>query len=268
MIRAFWQSKATAAGVLLVTLLLTAGVWVRNQGYPVYIPLLASGLTLAIGLVLARLLANIAANYVNTKTMGYLHMDLDPEKFLAAYKGVPAKLDPKSKNHVLACAYLGDGYAAAGQFAQAQAALCPPQAGGYQDDTALMALYYNEVCAFALGAGQLKEAQAAADALQQVVNRARAEKPVLAEDMAKRVQLYRYQLAALRGSSVDRPWLEDQLRQAPFKLRRLEIAQVLAQAALARHDAADAARWLDLLEREGGKTRYPAWARAQRAALA
>ncbi len=264
MIRGFWQSKLTVAAIAALTLALTAAVWVRNRAYPVYIPLVASVLTLAIGLILARLLGSIVASLQNTRVMSLLHVDLQPEKFLAKYERVPAALPKNSKSHVLACAYLADGYAAAGRFDEAAAALCPPERAGFGEDAALEALYYNNLCAYALGAGRLTDARDAADRLLQVLTGARAQNPALAENMAAREKLYRNHLAALRGQHVDRTWLEQQLNASHFLLHRLEMAQVLAIAARNYNDSAAEEQYLTMLEKDGGATWYPAWARARR----
>lgn len=266
MIRGFWQSKLTVAAIAALTVAVAAAVWVRNRAYPVYIPIVASVLVLAIGLILARLLGSIVANLQNTRVMSLLHVDLQPEKFVAKYARVPAALPKNSKSYVLACAYLADGYAAAGRFDEAEAALCEPERAGFGDDAALQALYYNNLCAYALGAGKLPAAREAADRLLQVLTGARAQNPALADNMAAREKLYRNHIAAMRSQHVDRTWLEQQLNGSHFLLHRLELAQVLAIAARNYNDSAAEAQYLAMLEKEGGATWYPAWARAQRQA--
>ena len=75
--------------------------------------------------------------------------------------------------------------------------------------------------------------------------------------------LLRARLICLKGRAVDRAWLERQLWQAPFRLRRLDIQQILAQDALRRLGPEQAAPLLARLRDEGGKTWYAAWAREQ-----
>ena len=75
--------------------------------------------------------------------------------------------------------------------------------------------------------------------------------------------LLRARLTCLRGRAVDRAWLEQQLWQAPFRLRRLDIQQILAQDALRCLGPEQAAPLLARLRDEGGKTWYAAWAREQ-----
>lgn len=260
MIRGFWQSRLAASVIAVLSVVVAAAVWVRDREYPVYVPVLASAMTLAIGLIAARLLGSVIANLQNTKALGLLHVELDPRRFTAVYEKVPPRLKKNSKSYVLACAYLADGYAAAGEFDQAERALCPPEEGGYTNDAALKALYYNNRCAYALGAGRTEAAEAAMDALARTLDDARLENPGLADNMGRSLQLHRNHLAAIRKEDVERTWLSAQMRQAPYRLRRLETAKVLLLDALNREDKDSAREYRDILKAEGGNTHYRAWA--------
>ena len=88
MIYAFKRSRAAAALVFAASVLVTVLIWVRDREYPVYIPLIASLLMLTIGVLAARLLGNVLASMENTRYLGYLHMELDPKKFLEHYREV------------------------------------------------------------------------------------------------------------------------------------------------------------------------------------
>ena len=260
MIRGFWQSRLAAAATAVLSVLVAAAVWIQDQKYPVYVPVLASAMTLAIGFIAARLLGSVIANFQNTKALGLLHVDLDPRRFTAVYEKVPPRLRKNSRNYVLARAYLADGYAASGEFDRAEAALCSPEEGGYEDDAALKSLYYNNRCAYALGAGQTEKAKAAADALERTLDGARQKNPGLVNNMEQSLRLHRSHLAAVRGKKVERAWLAEQMEQAPYRLRRLEIARVLLRDALNREDMDSVRKYRNILKTEGGKTYYPGWA--------
>ena len=260
MIRGFWQSRLAAAAVAVLSVGVAAAVWIRDRGYPVYVPVLASAMTLAIGLIAARLLGSMIANLQNTKALGLLHVDMDPRRFTAVYEKVPPRLKKNGRSYVLACAYLADGYAASGEFDKAERALCPPEEGGYADDAALKSLYYNNRCAYALGAGRTEAAEAAADALERTLNGARAKNPGLAGNMEQSLRLHRNHLAVMRGEAAEQTWLAAEMEHAPYRLRRLEAAMVLARDALNRKDVGSAREYLDVLKTEGGNTYYRGWA--------
>lgn len=260
MIRGFWQSKLAFCAVALASAGLAVAVWIRDQGYPVYIPILATCLMLAIGLISAKLLGNVVANSQNTKALGLLHVDMDPQAFLAAYGPVPGRLPKESRSYAVACAYLADGYAAAGQFDKAMETLCPRFMTKKGEDSALKGLYYNNMCAYALNKGDLDRAREAMAALDEVVNENRLSNPALSGNMAQSLRLYQNRLAVLTGEKVEEDWLEDLLSGAQYKLRRMEIAQTLAQSAVNRKDEAAARKYLRVLSRESGRTWYNGWA--------
>ena len=260
MIRGFWQSRLTAAAVAALSAVVAVAVWIRDQRYPVYVPALASAMTLTIGLIAARLAGSLIANLQNTKALGLLHVDLDPQRFTAVYERIPPRLKKNGKSYVLACAYLADGYAASGEFDKAELALCPPEEGEYADDAALKSLYYNNRCAYALGAGRTEAAEAAAEALARTLDEARPKNPGLADNMGQSLRLHRNHLAAIRGEKVERTWLAAQMEQAPYRLRRLEIAMVLLRDAWNRKDTDSVREYRNILKEEGGNTYYRGWA--------
>lgn len=263
MIRGFWQSRLAFLGISAAALALAVAVWVRDRAYPIYIPILASLLTLAIGLVAARLLGNVIANQCNTKALGILHVDMDPKKFLEKYKTVPEMMKKDTAGYVLARAYLADGYAADGDFLTAMQTLCPVDAEPCQKDIALRGLYYNNYCRYALGAGDLVKAEEAAAGLEMVVEGARVSKPALSTNLAESLRLHRNQIACITGEPVEQEWLTEQMEKATYLLRRMDAAQALAQDAMNRGDTPKAREYLRILSREGGKTYFARWASRQ-----
>jgi len=263
MIRGFWQSRLAAGLTAAAAVCLAAAIWVRDRGYPVYIPIVASGLMLAIGAVAARLIGNIVANTQNTKYLGILHIELDPETFIKEYAPVPGRLRPGSRDWAVASAYLADGCAAAGQFRQALETLHPCETCAKNERAALDGLYHGNRAAYCLGAGDAAGARSALAELDAVIGRCREGNPALARNLTETRDILKNRLAALTGGTVDAVWMAGELERSPFKLRRLEILQALAQDALNRGDAQGAADRLRRLEREGGKTCYAAWASQQ-----
>lgn len=153
MVRAFRQSRLTVVGVFAASVVLAALVWVRDRELPVHIPLIASILLLLLGIFLGRLVGNLVADSCNTKLLGLLHVELNPEAFLTAYAQVPERLKPDSRDYVVASAYLADGHAAKGDFDGAIAALCPPERAGLGESAALRGLYLQDLCGYRLCAG-------------------------------------------------------------------------------------------------------------------
>lgn len=260
MIRGFWQSRLAYWAVLALSGLIAVLIWVRDRSYPIFVPILASALMLAIGFLTARILGNLVSSHLNTRYLGLLHMELDPKAFLLAYGSVPGRLKPGSRNQVIASAYLADGYAAAGEFDRATAVLSPCSFG---TDKALKGLYYNNLSAYALGKGDLEAARAAMGVLEETIEETRFTNTSLYQNLEGSLRLYRSWVGSLTGGTVEGEWLRDLTREAPYKLRRLEAARVLAQDAAGREDWAAARTYWKFLSQEGGKTYYKSWADRQ-----
>lgn len=263
MVRGFWQSKLAMGAIAVLTVGLASAVWVRDQGRAIYIPVVASLLMLVIGLLTARLVGNIVATNQCTKALGILHMELDPETFLTNFRAVPGRIPEESRDHAIVSAYLADGYAAAGQFQEAIRVLGAPYVSPKKEDPALDGMYYGNLCRYALGAGDLDAAKEAAASLEHIATRRCGGKPQLAENLKTTYRLLENCRAGLEGKEADTQWLNRQLEQAPYKIRSLEILQILAMDARNRGDAKGANRYLTRMQQEGGKTWYHSWATEQ-----
>ena len=95
MAKGFRKSKLAFWGIMCLGVLLSVLLWIRDRNYPVYIPIIASTLSLLIGYFAACVVRNLIANSLTTQYLGYLHMELDPDKFIAAYGSVPGRLTPR-----------------------------------------------------------------------------------------------------------------------------------------------------------------------------
>lgn len=260
MVRAFRQSRLAVMGVFAASVVLAALVWVRDRDLPVHIPLIASILLVLLGIFMGRLVGNLVADSCNTKLLGRLHVELDPEAFLKDYAQVPGRLKPDSRDHVVACAYLADGYAAKGDFDAALAALCPPERAGLGENAALQGLYLQNLCSYHLGRGDRAEGAQALARLDELIAGCAGKQDKLAQNLGCTAAFLKARLACLDGRPVDRVWLEEQAQQAPYKLRRLDALQLLAQDALRRQRRREVAALLQRLRDEGGRTWYAAWA--------
>lgn len=125
MVRAFRQSRLTAVGIFASSAVLAVLIWIRDRELPFYTPLIASVLMLLLGVFVGRLAARLVADACNTKLLGLLHVELDPDAFLRQYAEVPGRLKPDSRDYLVASAYLANGYAAKGDFDAALDALAP-----------------------------------------------------------------------------------------------------------------------------------------------
>lgn len=263
MIRGYWQSRLAYWAAIALTVGLAAAVWVRDQGYALYIPAIASALVAAIGLLTAQLLGNLVANHMTTRMLGLLHMELDPKAFLDKFSPVPDRLKRDSRSYVIATSYLADGYAANGEFQKAVNTLHPVFSDPDGADPALKGLYYNNLSSYYLGMEDIDQAQKTMTALEEVINGSRLTKPELSKNLADNLRLFENRRNGLLGQSVEQDWLEAVLQRAQYKLRRLEILQILAQDAANRKDWTAAKKNWDALQNEGGKTFYKGWAARQ-----
>lgn len=263
MVWAFRQSRLAAIGTLAASAVLAVLVWVRDRELPVQIPLVACILLLLLGIFLGRLAGNLVADSCNTKLLGLLHVDLDPEAFLAGYAQVPGRLKPDSRDYVVASAYLADGFAAKGDFAGAIAALCPPERAGLGESAALRGLYLQSLCGYRLCKGDRDEGARALEQLEKVAAECAGRQDKLSQNLAETAAVLRARLACLDARPADRAFLEKQAQQAPYKLRRLDALQLLAQDAQRRSRRREAVSLLERLRDEGGRTWYAAWAAEQ-----
>lgn len=260
MIRGFWQSKVAMAAIIVASWGLTVLIWVRRLGNgPIYIPILASILMLALGVMLGRLVGNIVASNCNVKVMGYLHVDLDPEKFVAAYESVPGKLKPGSLDQTVAQSYLADGYAALGQFDKAIETLGRPYAAGKQA-VALEGMLWQKLCSYQLFKGDLKEAQKALEALDQLIAVNEDAKPALLDNLKTSRRILRNRMAAQTNKQVEEGFLLIQVQKATYQLLRLELWQALAIWAIREGDEEKRDLYLYQLKEHGGKTFFTRWA--------
>lgn len=261
--RAFWQSKLATAAIFAVSLLIVVLIWVRRWGGPIYIPLVASALMLGIGLTFGFLVGNMVAGNVNVKYLGYLHVELDPEKFLAAYEKVPGRLKPGSVDQAVASAYLADGYAAQGKFQQALDTLRLPKEESKQY-AALQGNVLQKRCSYQLFAGDApaaKETLARLGALIQDTQKDPQAKAQLVDNLKTGQRILQNRLNALGNKQVDEGFLLTKIQGATYTLLRLELWQTLALWALREEDGAKAETYLTHLVQEGGKTFFVPWAR-------
>lgn len=261
--RAFWQSKLATGAVFAVSLFIVALIWLRRWGGPVYIPLVASALMLGIGLVFGCLVGNMVAGSVNVKLLGYLHVELDPEKFLAAYEKVPGRLKAGSVDQAVTSAYLADGYAALGQFRQALDTLRLPGEESKQY-VALRGNVLQKRCSYQLFAGDApaaKETLAQLGALIQDAEKDPETKAQLLDNLKTSRRILQNRLNALGNKQVEEGFLLTKVKGATYTLLRLELWQTLAIWSLREAEEEKARKYLDHLVREGGKTFFVPWAR-------
>lgn len=260
MIRAFRRSRVVCGAIMAVSVVIAVAIWFRDQEYPVFVPMIASVLMLGIGYFSARVAGNLLANMENTRYLGYLHMELDPEKFLACYADIPGRLKPGSHAEAIYRSYLADGYAAAGNYEKALELLDRPIPAG---NLALKGLYAANRCGCLLGAGDTARGGEALEELKSVVDAARLEKPELAKNLSQTLTLHQQHYNCLTGVPVDREALTDAFDRAQYNIRRLELSKVLAMDARNRGDRDMAKKQLQYLRKNGGKTCFKRWADAQ-----
>lgn len=255
MIYAFKRGRLGFCVVTGCSLVLAVLIWLRDRNYPVFVPIIATALMLALGLVAGRLLGNVLASSENTRYLGYLHMELDPKKFLTHYQDIPAKV--RGEHSAAICrSYLADGHAAAGDYETALSLLENPPA----DSLAIQGLYAANRASFYLALQETDQASASLARLEEIIDACRLDKADLAENLTQTLQLHRHHLACLTGEPVDTDSLETAFTRAQYNLRRLEIKKILAMTALRNGDNKAAKVHLSYLRKNGGQTAYKYWA--------
>lgn len=233
-------------------------IWFRDRNHHIIVPIIASALMLGIGYFAARLLGNILAGMENTRYLGYLHMELDPEKFVENYRDVPERM--KGSDAAITRSYLADGYAAGGDYDKAITLLsADPPAGNLPVE----GLYASNLAAYYLGKGDTDQAAAAVQQLDEIINVCRVSKPDLARNLTESLTLHRQHLNCLTGKKVDTDWLDAAFQRAQYNIRRLEIAKVQAMYALREGDSKTAKERLTYLRKNSGKTCFKRWADQQ-----
>lgn len=256
MIYAFKRGRIGFSVVMGISILLSVLIWFRDQNYPIYVPIIASTLMLALGYVSARLMGNVMASSENTRYLGYLHMELDPKKFLSFYEGIPSRV--KGENTAAICrSYLADGYAACGQYDEAisQLSIAPPE-----DNLAVRGLYAANLAGCHLAMKHIEAAEDAIRELTQLIDACRLSKASLAGNLTEMLTLHKQHLACLQGKAVDTDVLESSFVRAQYHLRRLELAKVLAMTAIRDGNSDAAKKHLSYLRKNGGLTVYKRWA--------
>jgi tetratricopeptide (TPR) repeat protein len=256
MIHAFKRGRIGFNVVMALSVTITILIWLRDQNYPLFVPIIASALMLALGYVSARLMGNVMASSENTRYLGYLHMELDPKKFLSFYEGIPSRV--KGENTAAICrSYLADGYAACGQYDEAisQLSIAPPE-----DNLAVRGLYAANLAGCHLAMKHIEAAEDAIRELTQIIDACRLSKASLAGNLTEMLTLHKQHLACLQGKAVDTDVLESSFVRAQYHLRRLELAKVLAMTAIRDGNSDAAKKHLSYLRKNGGLTVYKRWA--------
>ena len=255
MIHAFKKSRIGFWGIMVLSVAIAVIVWFRDKDYPIFIPIIASSLTLGIGYIAARILGNLLAASENTHYLGYLHMELDPEKFITKYKDVPDHMNGDS-NKAISRSYLADGYAAAGDYKTAVSLLADPPA----DNLAVQGLYAANMAGFYLA---MKDTDAAAESLkrlEEIINACRVTKSDLAKNLTEMMSMHNHHLSCITGKYVDIDSLETAFTKAQYHLRRLEIKKILAMTAIRDGNEKSKKEHLTYLKKNGGLTIYKRWA--------
>lgn len=257
MIRSFKRAQVAAGTVMALSVVIAVVIWFRDTGHPFYVPLIGSVLMLGIGYFSARVLGNLVSSGQNTHLLGYLHMELDPQKFVESYREIPGKMAPASSSAAICRSYLADGYAAAGDFAMALKTL---DEGQDPQELSVRGLYASNRCAYYLGLEDAPRAKESMAQLDEIIDGCRLKNVALANNLLSSLTLYQQGYNCLVGKPVDTAYLEDAFQRAQYNLRRLDIAKIQAMAALNAGDQAQAKKHLTYLRQNSGKTYYKSWA--------
>ena len=257
MIRAFKRSRIASAALMLLSVFIAVIIWFRDTGHPFFVPLIGPVLMLGIGYFSSRVLGNLLSSMENTRYLGYLHMELDPNKFIEHYRDIPGRLKEDSQSAAVMRSYLADGYAADGDFGTALATLA---SGPDPKELSVRGLYATNRCAYYLGLEDTEHAREAIAELSQIIDACRLNKADLAKNLTESMRLYQQNLNCLTGDAVDTDFLDAAFQRAQYNIRRLEISKVLAMAALRDGRSAEAKKHLGYLRKNSEKTYFKRWA--------
>lgn len=254
----YTKSRISMALVFLFSIVLCVLVCIRDRALPIYIPILACVLLLAIGVLTARLMANLIATAETTKLLGILHMELDPETFVRKYKDVPNRIPEKSRDRRIASFYLSDGYAAMGDYESSVNVLQSP-ADEQKTDYPLKGAYYTALIRGELGMNDFESAEQHLATLDRLIIQSPGKD--LAKHMRANHRLYTALLAVMKGETIDVKLLKQDFEKSEYEIRRLELLKIFALNDKNRHAVNSEKDHLNKLAEHGGKTVYAAYAR-------
>ena len=250
----YTKAKVAYISVWALVAILILFIWVRNESSTPS-SLISTLLALAIGFFTSRLLENLVSSTETTRNLGYLHMELDPEKFIASYSPVPQKTR-KGKDRMISYAYLSSGYEAKGDFQKALETLEKGEIGG---SDSLDTLYLSSKCRYLLEGGKIEEAKAVLKALEERIEKIQ-DNEKLKDNQKQVAYILSERIEVEEGGKGDEEYLEGRLKCSQYKIGRLEI---LSAMALHYRNAGKRDKEKEMLNRiikEGGKTWYTAWA--------
>ncbi len=258
MIRCFRSSKLVIAAALVVSAALCVAVFLVRSDVVLWINIVTALLVLALGLAVGGLIANMVASNANSKLLGILYVQLDPERFISAYREVPGKLAKGSYLRTVTSSYLAAGYAAKGDYALARQTLfCDPApTRSEKSDLALKALIHDNLCEFALLDGDAQTAKSELSALRDVLKRAQAQNPELVKNYDATLSLYEQWLPTLSGKTADVTLLDELAKRTPVQLRRLEMQSLSAQSYARRGKTEQARDAYNAIIKAGGSTHF------------
>lgn len=248
--------KAKAAYILVwvLALLLIFFIWMRN-GTNLMPSIISTLLSLAMGFFVSRLLENIITNTETTKRLGYLHMELDPDKFISSYSWVPEKTKGE-KERMISYAYLSFGYEAKGDFKEALKTLEEGKIGG---SDSMDTLYLSSKCRYLLEDGKIDESRETLNQLEKRIDDIKDNQGL--KDNQRQVQyVLSERLDVVQGGGVDLEYLQSRLKETQYKIGRLEILSAIALYYKNTGKKKKEIETLNMIKEEGGDTWYTKWA--------
>ena len=208
------KSKAAYVCVWCLVLLLIVFIWLRN-GNSLFPSVISTLIAILLGFFTSRLLENIISNTETTKRLGYLHMEMDPKKFISSYKDVPENTKG-DKEKMISYAYLSSGYEAAGDFDRALETL---EKGNINGSDSLDTLYLSQKCRCLIEKGILDEAEDVLKELEKRIDSITGNQSL--KDNQRQVQyVLSEMLRAKKGETIDKEYLEGRLKATQYRKTR------------------------------------------------
>ena len=248
------KSKAAYICVWCLVLLLIVFIWLRNKS--AFLPsVISTIIAILLGFFTSRLSENIISNTETTKRLGYLHMEMDPEKFISSYIDIPKKTTG-DKEKMISYAYLSSGYEAAGDFDRALETL---EKGNINGSDSLDTLYLSQKCRCLIEKGILDEAEDVLKELEKRIDSITGNQSL--KNNQRQVQyVLSEMLRAKKGETIDKEYLEGRLKSTQYRIGRLEIYYTIAMHYRNKENKKKEMETLSIIREEGGNTWFRKWA--------
>ena len=223
MIRCFRKSIIVMAAIAAAAAALELYIIFFKDFILIWTRPLAALMIAALGILAARVAGNLVASAENTKILGYLFRDMDPDKFVSAYGPVAEKTRKGSFDSFSAYAYLADGCSASGNPGKS-IEIIDRAYDDAKDKGKILPYYRTNRLRYLLASGRYDEADREYDKLMEDVS---GKAPALRANIEKVSQPMKEFLDAYLRGNPDYSSLTDEMSYSKILTTKLEAASLV-----------------------------------------